>query len=70
MQRFCLQEFLGPLQGQAVTQGPVGVSWVHEVTDSLYPVLWLLHLQPLTTHITSGRQVSERGVLSENKNPF
>jgi len=58
VQGFRPQELLGTIQREGITQCPVGVAWVHQAADSLHPVLWLLYLQPLTTYITTGRQLT------------
>lgn len=55
------QESLGPLLGQGITQGPVGVVWVHQVADTLHPALRLLHLQTLTSHIAATQKVKGGG---------
>lgn len=52
-QRFGLQEFFSTLKRECVSQSPVGIIRVYKVLYPLHPAFRILHLQPLTTHISA-----------------
>lgn len=54
-QRFGLQQFPSTLKRKCVSQSPVGVIRVYQVFYPLHPAFRILHLQPLTAHV-SGRE--------------